>query len=351
VYDFVERRVRILSDSGQSKQKVDFYLRDEQMPLEMLYQGPKCGGPFSFLMFNEIPGQWYPMPDIEPLKPLQDEMNIQRSKISTHLKRGDRKYIHEADFISDQEEWDKLTGGGDMAFAEVGNLAAIRALDMAPMDPAILQALPNTNMDFDEIAGAGEQRGVSRSDTATQAAIMDNRQQMRESDRQHIIRLHVIDTGSILMRSVQANMTFPMFVKVADPKQEQPFSFTGEVTPNEIQGSWDIGIDASTIMPKNDAVYRQQSLSFMQQILVPMMSNPIGMAFLSSQKFLNEMFEIFEIANTEIADEISQIAIAMVQAQQAQQQAEAAGGVTGLPGLNGQSPVGGVPVPSGGPTQ
>ena len=350
VYDFVERRVRILSDSGGSKQKVDFYLRDDPMPLEMLYQGPKCGGPFAFLMFNEVPGQWYPMPDIEPLKPLQDEMNIQRSKISTHLKRADRKYIHEGDFIDDQEEWDKLTGGGDMAFAQVQNLNAIRALDMAPMDPAIVQALPNTNMDFDEIAGAGEQRGVSRSDTATQAAIMDNRQQMRESDRQHIIRLHVIDAGSILLRAVQANMTFPMYVKVADPKQEQPFTFTGEVTPDEIQGSFDIGIDAGTIMPKNDAVYRQQALSFMQQILVPLMTNPTGMAFLGSTAFLNELFEIYEIANTEIADEIAKIAAGMVQAQQAQQQAEASG-MTGLPGLNGMSPMGGVPVPQGGRTQ
>lgn len=350
VYDFVDRRVRILSDSGQSQQKIDFFLRDDPMPMEMLYQGPKCGGPYSFLMFNEVPGSWYPLPDIEPLKPLQDEMNIQRSKISTHMKRADRKYIHVSDFISDQEEWDKLTGGGDMAFAEVGDLAGVRALEMAPMDPAIMSALPNTNIDFDEIAGAAEMRGVARAETATQGAILENRQQIRESDRQHIIRLHLVDVGSILLRSCQANMTFPMYAKVADSRRGHAFKYVGEVLPAEIQGDFDINIDVGTMMPKNDAIYRQQALSFMQQILVPLMSNPVGMAFLSSKAFLEELFEVYEIANTEIADEISKIAATMVQAQQQQQQAEAAG-MTGLPGMNGQSPMGGIPVPLGSRTQ
>ena len=348
IYDFGARRIRVLADAGQSNQRIDFYLRDDQMPLWMQQQSPKSGGPFGFLMMNEVPGRWYPMPDIEPLKPVQDEMNIQRSKISTHLLRADRKYIHTADFISSQEEWDKLTGGGDMAFAEVDNMDGIKALEQAVMDPAIYQALPSTNNDFDEIAGAAEQRGIARSDTATQASLLENYQQVRESDRQHLIRTHLIDIGGILLRTIQANMTFPMYVRVADPKDRMPYLFEGTVDPSEMDGDFAVSIDVSSFAPRTDAVYRQQTLSVLQQVFIPLMSNPIGMTFLASEKFLNEVFDIYELGSTEIAEELSNIAKAMVAQQQAQQQAEAAG-QTGLPpqagGLNGQA------IMNGGPTQ
>ncbi|MFQ5474122.1 MAG: hypothetical protein ACE5FA_14730, partial [Dehalococcoidia bacterium] len=251
IYDFEAKRIRVIADTGDAGKGDGRYLRDDEMPPELWDRGPKHGGPFCFLMFNEVPGRWEPLPDVEPLKSLQDELNMQRSKISTHLRRADRKYLYEDDFLADQEQWDHLEGGGDMSFAQVDNKDAVKALDVAPMDPGIFTALPTTAGDFDEIAGAAEQRGVARSDSATQAAVLENRQQIRESDRRdNIIRKHLIDTGSKLLKTVQANMILPQYVKIGDTTKRQPYTFAGEIAPDEIDGDFDVTMDVASIQPR-----------------------------------------------------------------------------------------------------
>lgn len=333
IYDWVKREVRVLVDGGSNAR--DRYVRQDVMAPELLARGPKHGGPYAFNILNEIPGQWLPMTDIEPLIPLQDEMNMQRSKISTHLRRADRKYLADEGFISDQEQWDALEGGGDMTIATVDDKDAIRALEQMPIDSAIFTALPDTNSDFDEIGGAGEIRGVARSETATQGAIIENRQKLRESDRRDtIIRKHLIDVGSKLLSSIQRNLMFSQHARIEDPKHRQPYLWQGTINPRDLDGDFAVSIDVSSIQPRTNPVYRQQVLSLLQNIIVPMIGNPVAVQFLTPQ-LMDELFEIFEIGNTEIADQLGEIANQI--AVQAQTQAQSPDSATGAAGaLAGQ---------------
>jgi hypothetical protein len=353
IYDFEKKEIRVVvntSQQGTGTPKLDRYIRESPMPPEMWDRGPKHGGPFHFLTYNESPGDWASITDVEILLPLQDEMNLQRSKISTHLRRADRKYVYEEGFIDDEREWNKLLGGGDLSFAKVANKDLVRALEQAPMDNAIFAALPNTNADFDELGGSGETRGVARADSATQAAVLENRQQVRESDRRdNIIRAHLISIASGLLKSVQANMTLPMNVRVADPKHPAAYAFNGTVQPGDVVGDFDISIDVSSMQPRTNPVYRQQVLSLMQQVLVPLMSNPLGLQFLTPS-FLEEMFEIYELGNTQIAAELAQIAQAIGAQAQAAQQGLSPDAVTGqqgqVSGALSPNGVDGTPVPT-----
>lgn len=353
IYDFDKKQIRVVvntSNQGTGTPKLDRYIREDPMPPEMWSKSPKSGGPFHFLNFNETPGDWTALTDVEILLPLQDEINLTRSKISTHFRRADRKYVYEEGFIDDEREWSKLLGGGDMSFAKVSDVNLARPLEQAPMDNAIFAALPNTDKDFDELGGSGEQRGVARADSATQAAVLENRQQARESDRRdNLIRAHLISVASGLLKSMQANMTIPMAVRISDPKHPNAYTFNGVVQPGDIDGDFDVSIDVSSMQPRTNPIYRQQVLSLLQQIIVPMMSNPLGLQFLTPS-FLDEMFEIFELGNTQIADELAAIAEKIGAQAQAAQQGMSPQAETGAQGqvAGSLSPSGadGTPVPT-----
>lgn len=317
IYDFRKHEIRWLTMDGSDQ---DGYLRVAPMPPEQWDRGPFHGGPFVFLWMNDVPGRWEGIPDVEAMIPAQDEMNLQRSKLATHMRRSDRHYIATEGFIESEEEWEKLTKGGDMSIATVTDLQGMLPVPMAPMDPTLNVALTVTASDFDEVAGAAEMRGVARSDTATQGAILENRQQIRESDRRdNRIREFLIVTGGKLLKSIQANMELPIFVAVRDPKFSKPFKFLGTVSPEDIDGDARISLDIGQLRPRTNPVYRNQVLAFMQQVFVPLATNPIGMRFMQPE-LMEEMFDIYELGNTDIARKILEVIEQTTQALDQQKQ-------------------------------
>jgi len=330
LYDFKAKEIRWLTKGGDGQEG---YLRVAPMPPELWDRGPYHGGPFVFLWMNDVPGRWEGMPDVDAMIPVQDEINMQRSKLATHTRRADRHFLAEKGAVENEEEWDKLTKGGDMSIAEVTDPNAIVALQMAPMDPTINVVMSITASDFDEVAGAGEMRGVASSDTATQGAILENRQQIRESDRRdNKIRDFLITAGSKMMRSIQANMTVAKLVTLQDPKFSSPYAFFGTVDPADIDGDYLVSIDVGQMRPRTNPVYRSQVLSFMQQVFVPMATSPIGMRFLQPE-FLDEMFQIYELGNTDIARKILEVVEATTQALDAQKMGGTAASPNGAVGV------------------
>jgi hypothetical protein len=306
IYDFVTNEIRWIAQQGEDGES-DFYLREEPMPEEMWDRGPKHGGPFAFLQFNEVPNSWLGLPDIETMKEIQDEVNLLHSKVFTHMRRADRHYLVERGFVLDNDDWDQLTKGGDMSFCEVDSLDGVAPLPVAPMDPTVEGAIGLATAAFDELAGGGEQRGVASSETATQGAIIENRAQMRDADRKTIVGEFLVTMASILMRSIQANLTQAVYAKVEDPKFGRAYQFEGTIEPYHKDGDFGITLDVQALAPRTNATYRNQVLSFLQQIFVPLVSSPVGMRFLS-EELLDEMFDIFEIGNTEIAKSLAKTA-------------------------------------------
>ena len=349
LYDFRKHEIRWFTKGGDSDSTL--YLRVAPMPPEQWDRGPYHGGPFVFLWMNDVPNRWEGMPDVNAMISVQDEINLQRSKIATHSRRSDRHYLAEEGFIENEEEWDKLTKGGDMSVATVKDLNGIQPLQVAPMDPSLQVAINVVSADFDEVAGAGEMRGVASSDTATQGAILENRQQIRESDRRdNRIREFLITAASKMLRSIQANMTIAQLVQYSDPKYGQPNSFFGAVDPADIDGDFLVSIDVGQMRPRTNPVYRNQVLAFMQQIMVPMMTNPVGMRFLQP-KLVQELFEVYELGNTEIAEEIMAVVEKTAQALDQQEQGGTPAAPDGAVGVMtrdiGGGNAGGGPMPLG----
>ncbi len=338
IYDLKKRQIMVIIDSPPNGAH-DFMLRKDPMPAEQEH------GPYVFLRFNEVPGRWEPLPDITPLRSPQDEINLLRSKVLTHIQRADRKYLYDEAAFESEDELQKLMGGGDMTMVPSSNLAAVQALPLATMDPAVYAAVPDVDRTFDELSGQpAEARGVAKADTATQASIMENHNQMRQSDRRdNIIHNFVRDVGRKLLQSMQANLTQPIWVAAGDSTLPNPFE--GFVEPSDLVGEADVGIEVGSMLPKTNSVLRQQ----FQQLLQILSGAPF---LASSPKLLARIFEMFEIEDTGMAQEIAALAQQQNQQEGGGQQAAPPGQVASMPGLaNGSSPVAGVAIPTVGTRQ
>ena len=332
IYDFKKRKILTVIDNPPNGAH-DFFLREDDMPPEMEH------GPFVFLRFNEVPGRWEPLPDVTPMKPLQEELNILRSKLITHISRADRKYLYDENAFESPDELQQLIGGGDMTLVPSNNLDAVQPVPLASVDPAIYQAIPNLDASFDEISGQpAEARGIARADTATQASILENRNNLRESDRRdNIVQSFLREIGRKLLQTMSANMSQGVWVISADPRD--PYPFEGFVSPADLEGEADVQITLGSTLPKTSSIERQQ----FNAVLGLLAQAPF---IASSPRMLRRIFEIYEIADMGEAEEIARWAQEMVQRQRraddVEQAAEAEGSIP--ESVGGQSnPAGGIP--------
>ena len=137
--------------------------------------------PFAVLKFYELEDSFYPLPPIFNWLSPQDEVNESREMQKIHRRRALRRYMREPQVK--KEEFEKLETGEDMVCIEVPKVvpSPIMPIPDAPLENANWQQLAVTHEDFREITGAsGESRGEPTADTATQANIINVRQQIRE---------------------------------------------------------------------------------------------------------------------------------------------------------------------------
>ena len=333
IYDFRRRRILVIAESsGESAH--EFLLRDDPLPPEQEH------GPYVFLRFNEIPGRWEPLPDITPMKSPQEQINIINSKVATHISRADRKYGYDEAAFEDEEDIQQLLGGGDMTMVKIpGGPAAVWPIPQLPMDNAVYAAAAESDRGFNEVAGSSDgARGVAKAETATEASILENHGQVRESDQRELINTFVINVGRKLDQTLRANMSQDVWVSVGDSTEAVPYPAAMQgmyVTPADIQMEADLDVQMGSMLPKTNAIARQQ----FAQVFELLAKAPI---LFQVPELLDKVFEMFEIDNTGLSLAISEAAKQQAQAEQQQKQG---GGGGGLPQENmGQgSPVGGIP--------
>lgn len=331
IYDFRKRRIQVIAEAAKEGNH-EFLLRDDPLPPEQEH------GPYVFLRLNEVPGRWAPQPDITPMKSPQEQINILSSKMVTHVQRADRKYGYREDSFQDEDLLQKLMGGGDMTLVAMDGPEAVWPIPQAPMDNAVYTAALSMDKAFDEVAGqSAETRGVAKSETATQASILESRGQLRESDQRELIHEFVVGIGRKLDQTLRANMTQDIWVAAGDATLPYPYPGAEAgmlITPEDIQMEADIDIQVGSMLPKTNAVARQQ----FAQVFELLAKAPI---LFQVPELLRRVFELFEIADTGLSEAIAKAAQEQMAKEQAQQ-----GGGGGLPqNLNGgeASPVGGMP--------
>lgn len=229
--------------------------------------------PYSFLRFNDNPGpdgeeMWYPVPEVYNQLGAQKEYNLARNDTAIHRKRFKRKYgIHEG--LLEPEEADKLEDPYDgqvVNFTDPDWPEKFKPIQDPPINPIDYRDGLQLRNDFYDIAGTGPTAAISgRSDTATEAELIHNELQIRESDKQFRIRRFLTVGARKMHQLLEANLKEEGAVRVTGPKGEFWQEYDKESFAR-INGEIEFDIDVASMAPRNIQVERAQWLQFMQTV-------------------------------------------------------------------------------------
>lgn len=138
--------------------------------------------PISTLRFGKRRKGWYPYPPVWNWISPQDEVNDIAQTQKVHRKRFMRKYMVLENAFADANEEDKFLTGPDGTTFKVTRMDAIKAVDNPTLDPSAIQGLQRSYDDINRISGSSsEKQQVADRTTATQAQLMSQAAQIRES--------------------------------------------------------------------------------------------------------------------------------------------------------------------------
>ena len=300
--------------------------------------------PFADLRFHERMNKWYPVPPIFNWISPQDELNETREMQRVHRKRMYRRYL-KSPSITD-EQMGELEDGGDGAYIE-GKDGDIVPVPDAPLDRAIDLNVPQTREDFREITGvSGDQRGVTDTETATQANIVESRAQIREDFGRTQVANYLAQIASIALLTIRENMALPIWVKTSvDPFSPAIADETARVVGlwTQIQAeelgdyNFDVMVDVASLSPLGE---EQKRNKFFQGLAV--LGNPqFSGLLLGSDILLRKALQYFDIVTEREIQEVKKALMMnmMMQAKAAAAQAGGtAGGQDGIPRAPGNGP-------------
>ncbi len=176
--------------------------------------------PLAVLKFFEIEDAFYPLPPVYNWLSAQDEINETREAMKNHRRRFTRRYMREPSV--GKTEFEKLETGEDGVCIEVGKvdpspIMPIPDADLSAQNTTVELAL--TKDDFQQVAGvSGEARGTPQADTATQANIINVREQIRESRARGLVAEWLGDICRLMLLTIKEKMQLGMMVKLTvDP--------------------------------------------------------------------------------------------------------------------------------------
>jgi hypothetical protein len=249
----IRRKVKHVMADGHAK------MLQENKPFNFL--------PFASLKFFERRNAWLPLPPIYNWLSPQDEINESREQQKIHRRRASRRYMREPSVKS--EEFAKLESGEDMVCIEVPKVdpPPIAPIPDAPLDAQNWTELAASKDDFNQIAGVGgEARGVPDEKTATQANIINVREQVRESRARTQVATWLADIARLMLLTIRAHVTAPFMVKrTVDPfamnaaRLEEAAKGWQEIEAEDIDElDVDITIDVASLSPVSEDAQRQE---------------------------------------------------------------------------------------------
>ena len=256
--------------------------------------------PYAILRFTMRDKSPYPIPPVSQALDPQREINESRSKVLVHRKRFNRKYEVNVNLLEDDAELDKLEAGDDGTIIKVQGIGAINPIKDAPLDQQTYTELAALNNDIFEMMGrSGESVGLNTADSATQAALIDKRLEIREGDKLSTVVEWIVNIGRKLDHLVQAHITRDDAVKVVGPKGEF-WQMVRAQDFEEIAGDYEYSVNVGATMPRLPQVERQQWMAFLQVLA--------GFPhLLTSKRLMKNMAELHHIEDEAMLDELFEI--------------------------------------------
>lgn len=268
------------------------------------------GHPFSFLRLVLREKSPYPIPPIFPGLDPQKEYNLSRSRLLTHRKRFNRKYLAVVSKLENpDDELPKLEQGDDGTIIRALANGAIEAINDAPLDQQNIMEIGMLNGDMNEAFGSpGAARGIADADSATEAAVLDRRLEVKEGDRMSIVIDFIKDVAKKLDQLVQAHIDEDVAVKIVGPDGEK-WETVKTTDYEEINGEFEYSVNVGATAPRLPDIERSQWIAFLSQVVVPFPH------ILTAPSVMRRMAEMFHIEDKAALEEFRQLGLQMMQGQ------------------------------------
>jgi len=288
--------------------------------------------PLSFIKFYDVLDSFYPCPPVYQWLGPQDEVNETRDAQRAHRRRFYRRYTRINGAIDD-EELEKLETGGDGVTAISNMPNPLTPVPDAPMSSDVWRHLDESKTDFLTVSGvSGDQRGVAESETATQAQIINQHAQLRESSIRTKVQEWLADICRLILLTIRQDMALPFWVKrnvdlatVSANNGEEIMRIANlwnEVGVEELGDSaMQVTIDLSSMSPVAQESEKQSWIQVLGLITKP----DLAMLLAMSPTLLRKTLSLFGVRNQSEIAEIQQVLQQMMMMQAAQAQAAGAG--------------------------
>lgn len=306
--------------------------------------------PLFFLRFETEPDRFRPIPPIYCLLGVQDEYNDSREFLRLQRKTRVPRYTVDEQGVL-PEEMEKFEDNQPNTWIKRRNSAGSDVISpvMQPnMSDSSLQSLTLSRQEFDEMAGSsGESRQMATSDTATQAAIMNQRQNAQESFDRHLVAEWLADIIREMVMLAIDKMTLDKWISINSDPYSPAFQQDAQniamqwqqITQQSLEEAteglrWDVTVDVESMSPVSE---QEKQAQWMQAL--NLISNPAVAPLLAlSPELLKRTLDLNGIKNGKDQAAIGQAlqAKAQMEMQMAQMQA-APPGVAPMPGAPGPS--------------
>lgn len=302
IYDLKQKQWLIIAEGA------DGFMKDP----EALPPGVE-DRPYEFLRFTLRDRSAYPIPPMSQGIEQQNEYNLSRSRILRHRKRFNRKYEVFAQGLEDPDiNMSQLESDDDGVYIKKKMPGTVvEPIKDAPLDQMAYTELGLLTQDMNEVWSSSENaRGVAAADSATEASIIEARQDVREGDEMAQVIDFTTGVARKLDQLVQVHMDTEEAVRVTGPQGE----FWSQITPDayeEIQGEYEYSVNVGASKPRLPDIERAQTVAFLSQVLIPF---PHIMTMPRLMKQMAEMYHIEdEIILEELMDMGEKILSGMVQ--------------------------------------
>jgi hypothetical protein len=261
-YDLKRQTMAIFCDGGES-----FLVNPTKMPYAF-------GHPFVMMRNYDIPEHFYPMGELEAIEPLQYELNATRTQMMNHRKRFSRKWLYKESAF-DSPGRDALESDEDNVMVPVISdepLSSVVQAMPAVVNPPEMYTLTQQIMgDIDRISGVAEfmRGGASEiSRTATEAAMMQDAQNARTSDKLAEVERTIARTAKRLIGLAQQYLTGEHVARVVG---SAAMPIWVNFDRDYIMGEFDFEVEAGSTQPVNESFRRQMALQ-MVDAMAPFVS-------------------------------------------------------------------------------
>jgi hypothetical protein len=310
--------------------------------------------PLFFLRFEVEPDRFRPIPLIYSLLGAQDEYNDSREFLRMQRKTRVPRYTVAEEGVL-PEEMEKFEDNRPNVWIKRRQNTSgdvISPVMQPAMSDSALQSLTLSRQEFDQLSGIGaEARQQASSGTATQAAIMNQRQTIQDSFDRYVVAGWLGQIIRELVLLAIDKMTLPKWITINSDQyspafQQDAMVIAGlhrQITLQNLQDAhddlrWDVTVDVESLSPVSE---QEKQAQWMQAL--NLISNPAVAPLLAmSEPLLKRTLDLNGIKNAK-----DQAAIGQALAQKAQMEMQMAQAKAGGP--PGVAPMPGAPQGPGGP--